>query len=411
MENAIKKPTSLRLFLAALGSFMLLFSSAIVSNSTSYYIVAVTEELGITRAEFSIYYTLVSIFTAVGSVTCSAVLNKIGLRKAFLVATILVPAGFVVLSQLNALWMIYLAAILIGFGQAFILAPPVKVVNDWFPDKHNGLVMGITMAGTGAGGIIVAQVLPRVVANVSFRTGYIISAIAFAAFCLIANLLCGGKSPYAVEEAAPADGKKSAKKDASYAKNIASAAFILFVLSCVLKCFSAVFNQHFSAHLQENFSVEQVATAMTVFNIALLCCKTAQGVLYGKLGPKIMLGLVFLTSFAYLGWTSANYTVVLISTVFVMFCCSTETAMYPLFLGEMFGKKFSGAAWGICWASLYLGNALGAVIWGAIYDKFGTYNVGLRFQPVMIGVICAIILACLTIAKKQKLNPELSEKA
>ena len=55
---------------------------------------------------------------------------------------------------------------------------------------------------------------------------------------------------------------------------------------------------------------------------------------------------------------------VLISTVFVMFCCSTETVLYPLFLSEMFGKKFSGQAWGIAWASLYLGNATGAVIWG-----------------------------------------------
>lgn len=101
---------------------------------------------------------------------------------------------------------------------------------------------------------------------------------------------------------------------------------------------------------------------------------------------------------------------VLISTVFVMFCCSTETVLYPLFLSEMFGKKFSGQAWGIAWASLYLGNATGAVIWGWVYDKFGTYNVGLRFEPVGIAVICLILFACLTIAKKKGLNPELKEK-
>ena len=50
----------------------------------------------------------------------------------------------------------------------------------------------------------------------------------------------------------------------------------------------------------------------------------------------------------------------------------------------MNGKQFSSAAWGICWGSLFAGNAVGAVIWGLIYDSFGTYNVGLYFEPVLV---------------------------
>lgn len=399
MEKRISPPSNFRLVLAALGTFSLLLASAIVSNSTSYFIVAVTEALNVTRAEFSIYYTIVSICTAIMSICCGFILPKLGYRKAFLMGSAGVAIGFFIMSRLTALWMVYVGGALIGCFQAFIVVPPVAVVNAWFPKKHNGLVIGFTMAGTGAGGIIMAQVMPRVVAYVDWRTGYIISAIGFIAITLIGNALCAGKPPQYEED--DGQGKvESGKMDASYKKNLMSAAFLLFVSACVLKCFASVFNQHFSAHLQESFTIEQVTTIMTVFNVALLIMKVSQGALYDKLKYKVMLVLVALSSLGYLGWTSINYTVVLLSTVVVMFCCSTETVCYPLFLSEMFGKKFSSAAWGICWGSLFAGNSVGAVIWGAIYDKFGTYNVGLRFEPVMVSLICVLLFGCITLAKR-----------
>lgn len=410
MGKSISAPSSFRLALAALGTFLLMFASAIVSNSTSYFIVAVTDAIQVSRAEFSVYYTIVSICTAVSSVMCGFIVTKIGYRKAFLIGSFGVAIGFIIMSRLTTLWMVYAGAVFIGAFQAFIVVPPVAVVNSWFPKKHNGLVMGLTMAGTGGGGIIMAQVMPRVVEYVDWRTGYLICAIGFVAITLVGNALCGGKAPeYEDEVPAAAKTEKMGKKDASYIKNVTSAAFILFVAACVLKCFSAVFNQHYSAHLQDSFTVEQVALAMTVFNVVLIIMKISQGALYDKLKYKAMLVLVALSSLGYIGWTSKNFTVVLASTVLVMFCCSTETVCYPLILAEMFGKQFSSAAWGICWGSLFAGNAVGAVIWGLIYDSFGTYNVGLYFEPVLVTFICVLLFVCITLAKRQRTAAGTSE--
>ena len=290
MGKSISAPSSFRLALAALGTFLLMFASAIVSNSTSYFIVAVTDAIQVSRAEFSVYYTIVSICTAVSSVMCGFIVTKIGYRKAFLIGSFGVAIGFIIMSRLTTLWMVYAGAVFIGAFQAFIVVPPVAVVNSWFPKKHNGLVMGLTMAGTGGGGIIMAQVMPRVVEYVDWRTGYLICAIGFVAITLVGNALCGGKAPeYEDEVPAAAKTEKMGKKDASYIKNVTSAAFILFVAACVLKCFSAVFNQHYSAHLQDSFTVEQVALAMTVFNVVLIIMKISQGALYDKLKYKAVL--------------------------------------------------------------------------------------------------------------------------
>lgn len=146
------------------------------------------------------------------------------------------------------------------------------------------------------------------------------------------------------------------------------------VLGCISKCLSSVFNQHYSAHLEDSFTIGQIATAMTVFNVILIIMKTSMGAIYDKLKYKGMLIAIFVTSFGYWGWMSSNFNVVLVATVFTMFCCSADTVSAPLFLGEVFGKKFASAAWGICWGALLAGNAIGSIMWGAIYDHFGSYN-------------------------------------
>lgn len=403
--NENNKITNSKLILVAVGAILLMTSSAVVSNSTSYFVTAVTEELSISRAAFSVYYTIISIMTAIGSVLCGTLIPKLGNRKAFLIGSVGVTCGFLILSRLTTLTMVYIGAVLIGFCQAFILVPPVSVVNSWFPKKHNGLVMGMTMAGTGVGGIAMAQIMPRVVANVSWRTGYLVSAIMFCVMSLVANALCGGEAPdwdgdAVVKEESAADAKAK-KKQAMDPKKLFSVAFFFMVIGCMSKCLSAVFNQHYSAHLQESFSTEQIALAMTVFNVVLVIMKTSMGAIYDKLKYKGMIVAIFAASFGYWGWMSKNFTVVLIATVFVMFCCSADTVSAPLFLGEAFGKKFASAAWGICWGALYAGNAIGAVMWGAIYDHFGEYNPGLRMQPLLVGITCCLWFIAVTLGKKK----------
>ena len=398
-----KQVSSAQLVLAAIGAIMLMVSSAVVSNSTSYFITAVTEALNVTRAQFSGYYTIVSITTAIGSVLCGTLIPKIGNRKAFLTGTVGVTVGFIIMSRLTTLTMVYLGAAFIGFFQAFILVPPVSVVNTWFPKKHNGLVMGLTMAGTGMGGIVMAQVMPRIVGNVSWRTGYIVCAVMYLVLTLVANLLCGGKAApeddAAVEKTE--ETKAANKKEGMDMSKVLSVAFIFMVLGCMCKCLSAVFNQHFSAHLQDSFTTEQIATVMTFFNIILIVMKTSMGAIYDKLKYKGMLIAIFVSSFGYWAWMSKSLSVVLLGTVFTMFCCSADTVAAPLMLGEAFGKKFASAAWGICWGALYAGNAIGSIMWGAIYDKFGTYNAGLRLQPVMVAVVCILWFCAVTFGKKK----------
>lgn len=153
-----RQVSNTKLVLVAMGAVMLMISSAVVSNSTSYFITSVTEELNISRAAFSVYYTIISITTAIGSVLCGTLIPKLGNRKAFLVGTVGVTIGFLIMSRLTSLTMVYAGAAFIGFCQAFIVVPPVSVVNTWFPKEHNGLVMGLTMAGTGMGGVVMAQV-------------------------------------------------------------------------------------------------------------------------------------------------------------------------------------------------------------------------------------------------------------
>ena len=265
-----RQVSNTKLVLVAMGAVMLMISSAVVSNSTSYFITSVTEELNISRAAFSVYYTIISITTAIGSVLCGTLIPKLGNRKAFLVGTVGVTIGFLIMSRLTSLTMVYAGAAFIGFCQAFIVVPPVSVVNTWFPKERqwtgHGTYDGRNRNGRSCHGSGYAKSCSK--CKLENRISFVCQPVMFCVLTLVRNALCGSAVPEAEGAAVKTEKKKKEKLDMS---KVLSVAFIFMVLGCMSKCFSAVFNRAFTPHnLQESFSTDQIALAMTVFNIVLI---------------------------------------------------------------------------------------------------------------------------------------------
>ena len=385
------------------GAFLLMLASAIVSNSVGYFIVSVTEALDITRAQFSIYYTIVQLTTAVISLTIGTIYSKLSMRKIFIAGSLGTFAGFMIMSRLNSLMMVYLGALVIGIFQALIVVPVVKVVNDWVPGKNNGTAIGIVMAATGVGGLMMGQVMPRVVANVDWRTGYVVCAFMFLAFTIVGLILAGGKAPQKEEEVkAGVDDK--AKNAAYVAKAVKTPAFYLVLLCCFLLCLSHSANQHLAAQLQaKDMDVNMVAAIMSVWSIGLTIAKIAEGAFYGRIKKFIYVGVVVACGcFGFLALTGTGNGMLTLGVILLGIGCAADTVLVPGVVNDIFGKEMTGAIWGFCWAAFQFGTASGVVLQGAMFDSTGAYDLGYRLAGGISLVIAIIFVAFLIKSDKKK---------
>jgi len=385
------------------GTFLLMMSSSVVSNSTTYFITAVTSALNCTRTEFSLYYTVLQICTAVMSLMMGSILRKCPLRAIFIVGCLGTSSGFIIMSYLQNLTMVYIGAAIIGIFQTLIIVPVVSVVNSWF-HEHNGLAIGITMSATGFGGIMMAQIMPRIVAGVNWRTGYLVCAALYFIISGVALILAGGKAPEIEDEKDKYNTKETMKNEDAYSRAIKSPMLWIVILCCLVGDGASMNAQHLSAHLEEqSLSITMIATVMSLFSITLAFCKILEGYLYGKLGSKIFIPILFTISICgYLLLTTTNMISLLTGILCFGFAGAMITAVYPLIMREIYGAKLASSLWGFCWAAIACGNSIFTPIIGRLYDTTGSYNTGYYMSATITFIVGIIFYLRLAYARKEK---------
>ena len=118
-NTATGNVSSFRLFLVAVGTFCMMLCNGIINNSTTYFIKPVSEFLGGETTTFSLYFTIITICSAIMSLVVMPMVMRIGMRISAIIACIGVGAGFFMMSRVQALWMVYAGALLIGIFRAF----------------------------------------------------------------------------------------------------------------------------------------------------------------------------------------------------------------------------------------------------------------------------------------------------
>src|SRR5260370_38622442 len=119
----------------------------------------VEKEFGWTRGQTSLISTLGIVMIASCFVVGGRLNDRRGPRVVATIGATLYSLGFLLASQIHSLTGWYLAWILIGIGSGFGYVVPSAVGSRWFPDKR-GLVIGLLVAGDGAGPGGVAPVTP-----------------------------------------------------------------------------------------------------------------------------------------------------------------------------------------------------------------------------------------------------------
>ena len=136
--------------------------------------------------------------------------DKFGPRIVMSVCGLLLGIGYLLMSQLEALWQLYLFyGIILGTGMGGGFVPLMTTVARWF-DQRRGMMTGIVTAGIGIGALVGPPVANGLISTYGWRSSYtILGSIVLVVIVLSAQFL--KRDPSQVGQVSPGEKQRGKK--------------------------------------------------------------------------------------------------------------------------------------------------------------------------------------------------------
>ncbi|MFW6126383.1 MAG: MFS transporter [Chloroflexota bacterium] len=136
------------------------------------------DAMGWSRGQIMVGFTIFFVTMGLASPVVGRLVDRHGARKVIVAGALLFGTGFVLLSRLQALWMLYIAYGVIGTGGAFMGAVPSStIVSNWFV-RHRGAAVGVMSSGIGVGGLVIAPLVGNyIMPSFGWRVSYLALAL------------------------------------------------------------------------------------------------------------------------------------------------------------------------------------------------------------------------------------------
>ena len=389
------KMKKLQFYRPAIACFIGMMAFALVSSGLSFFVSPVSEALGVGRGTFTLYYSLMSIAGAVSAPTLGKIAGKKGVHGLLLLSAVWVCGGMFLFSIANALWMFYVVGLATGLlGSACTMLSVNVALQQNYDSKTMSAIMGIVMAGSGVGGMILSAVMPGLLENVGWRNGYRVMGLLWLGALLLCLLVMG--KPKAPVQAAGAAKAAATGEKPNLMKMPQTYMLVLESASLAAAC--GLLQQYPALLGGMGFDTAAVAGMMSLMTASIAVGKIAQGALYSGIGVRkggALAILVFVAGLLLLVRTETVYPALVLSAIGL----GVYTTLMPLVTRKVFGNDNFAGAWGIVQLGGSAGSFIGVPVWGAVYDATGSY------LPALIGfsaLLVAILVVHMVLSRDKK---------
>lgn len=175
-------------------------------------------------SQLSLTFTISMIFFCLGGFAGGVMSKNLSVRIRFLIAAVLLFAGFFGVSMVNkdnsssSLTMLYIFYGVFGGGGVGIgYNTVIGTINKWFPDKV-GLASGIMLMGFGLGGLVLGSVVNSLIGSAGLLLVFRILGILIAIVCVLAAFIVKSPTEEEVAELAVLAAGNSVNKSADISK-------------------------------------------------------------------------------------------------------------------------------------------------------------------------------------------------
>jgi len=385
-------------------------------NGLSLFYLPVTGDLGFKLTDFTVYYTITMLTTAVLSPFMGKLFTRHmdKLRLIMLIGTALTALCFFLYSRCSTLPAFYAVSVLRGIANAALSnTAATMVVNNWFV-KRRSLAISLVFMGTSAGGMVYTQISRFFLESFGWRTSYWALGLVGLAFNLLMLLLLRpspesvGLVPYGAENG-DADAGAVRREGVPLRQALRTPSFWLLLFAMFIASITVQGTQQaVSSALQTDggHTLAFASTVVSVFMVGLCVGKLIIGVIYDKKG--LAFGIVYsavLLVVSY-GCVLLSESVPFALAFGVAFglgnMMSSVTASTAV--TEIFGNLDYGVIYGFIVLGTSAGNALGPVLSSAIYDGTGSFRAVWVLYAAIVAVATVLVIVAQRLMKKRRVS-------
>lgn len=364
----------------AVAAFLVIMAMALTSSTMSFFLEPVCESLQISRGSFSLIFSLMSVSGALANPFIGQYAGKKGVRGILLVAGLWTGICMILFSMVTQLWMLYVVAFCMGLcgSTCVALCGNVIVQQAYFGPQASG-ILGAVMAGSGVGGMIFSLIIPGIIAAFDWRMGLRVMGISWLGLLWIGMLLLGKQTMHQMGKGNGAVGLGMTRAEALKSPKL----YLQMVVIVVISACCGLQQQLPSLLGSKGFSAGQVSIMISTMTIFLALGKFGQGLLYGKMGEKKG-GLLTMAAFAAGCLAMLSKALAWPGLLLLALGLGVYTTLLPQVARRIFGSREYASIWALISTVGCAGTFVANPIWGMVYDRTGSYTIGLVGAAVLL---------------------------
>ena len=372
---------------------------ALLLNSSGIFYRSVADEFGVGLGQVSFYISLSYIASMPLLPLGARLMERWSVRGIYVVVNIALAVAFFLNAMAVNVWMMYVAGVLSCGCIVFNMYLMPVLVARWFK-KRVGFVVGLAGSCTGLGAAIWNVMGSAIITTAGWRVGYAVFGAMVLAIIVPLVLLFVRSNPedVGIKRYGSSEGdedvahiqRTEAVTGADYAAVVKSPAFFLLIVMSLCGGLVAVMSQYLTSFALDAGYIALVGASMTS---AAMVGNMLTKIVFGGLADKSLLssvlGAVVLPGIALAGLMliGGGSTIGVVSMAFLFGGVQpSNTVILPLVVRGVFGEKDYSRIWASVSPFSALACAVGATIWGWIYDGTGSF-----YLVFVIGISLLVI--------------------
>jgi OFA family oxalate/formate antiporter-like MFS transporter len=356
--------------------------------------------LGLTPSQATLPFSLVLIFFAIATIIGGRWQDRAGPKLVATVGGVVLGAGMLIAAfSRSFIWLTIGYGVISGLGIGFTYVCPVATGIKWFPDKR-GLITGLSVAGFGAGALIVAPLARALIDGVGVFTTLAILGIGFLFVIVISSqILRNPPSGWKPQGWTPPEKTQMTGLDFGPGEMLSSCSFYLVWLMYFFGCLAGLMIIAQTSPIgQELVGLTARVAALAVGTLAIFNAigRIFWGRLSDMLGRKKTLFLMLIIN----GAVILLYNIIevfpfyyWIGIYIVGLCFGGYLAIFPAITADFYGTKNIGINYGLVFTAYGVGGLLGSLFAPRVLEITKSYSMAFTVTGILclLGAVVALI--------------------
>ncbi len=366
-----------------LAAFIALMVLSIHSYGFGVFIDPLTEDFGWDRGPLTLVFSISMLVSSLCGIISGRLSDRYGVKKLMAVGTVLVASGFLLSSQIQNLYHLYMSYLILGVGASAIYIPSATTVTRWF-DKRRGFAVGISLTAIALGMAFIPPLLERSIYLFGWRSTFIMIGVAASSALSVSTLLMKRSPRNDKVEKDPGNYEKNyTLKEALKTKYF----WIIYFMFMFAQFSSMTITVHLVPYSTDiGFSSFYAAATLTAVGVANIFGRILGGWTSDRLGviKGVAIFFIFQSVAIFLLPLFSGLTAIYMVALLFGLAYGGWVMIYPVITSRLFGTKHSGAILGALGTVAGLGGAFGPYIAGYLYDLTGLYDLAFFISGLLM---------------------------